>query len=185
MTTKLKDVHLSNGMAWNGDQTSMFFIDSLKRKVYSFDYSADHGEISNQRTVRDYWEDPERLGLPDGMTIDTYESNACLVCNNTLCNSVSVLHNTITHTYTDMYIDMSSYIACISCWVAYKHTHMQIVHILHHMAFHSLISLLCVHVCVFVCVRVHACVFVEMTIYGLLASAERLESLAGHPLERG
>ena len=103
MTTKLKDVHLSNGMAWNGDQTSMFFIDSLKRKVYSFDYTAERGEICNQRTVRDYWEDPERLGLPDGMTIDTYESIARLVYNNMLCNSVSVLHNTILHTYTYIY----------------------------------------------------------------------------------
>lgn len=68
----MKDVHLSNGMAWNEDQTCMFFNDSLPRKVYSFDYSPENGEISNQRVFKDYFHDVERLGLPDGMTIDMY-----------------------------------------------------------------------------------------------------------------
>ena len=71
MTKKLSDISMSNGMAWNKEQTTMYYIDSIPRKVYSFDYSAEKGEISNQRVVKSYFQDEKRLGWPDGMTIDT------------------------------------------------------------------------------------------------------------------
>ena len=63
--------------------------------------------------MRDYWEDTERLGLPYGMTIDTYESNegnAHLVYNNMLCNSVSVLYTQHHNTYMYIHIHIHAYI---------------------------------------------------------------------------
>ena len=64
------DVSLSNGIAWSLDWTKMFFVDSLIRKVFSFDYDESAGTITNKTVVVDYAQD-DALGLPDGMTIDT------------------------------------------------------------------------------------------------------------------
>lgn len=47
----------------------MYYIDSLARKVYSFDYNETDGSISNQKVAVDYAQD-DSLGFPDGMTID-------------------------------------------------------------------------------------------------------------------
>ena len=50
----------------------MYYVDSTLRKVYTFNYSPESGEISNRTVCIDYCEDEGRLGHPDGMTIDTY-----------------------------------------------------------------------------------------------------------------
>ena len=73
LTKKVSDVTISNGMTWNKEQTTMYYNDSIPlRVVYSFDYSAEKGEISNQRVFKDYAKDEMKgLGFPDGMTIDT------------------------------------------------------------------------------------------------------------------
>ena len=39
---------LSNGLAWTADNTVMYFIDSIPRKVYAFDYNIDAGTICKQ-----------------------------------------------------------------------------------------------------------------------------------------
>jgi sugar lactone lactonase YvrE len=62
VTTVLRDVTISNGMAWAGDR--MYYIDTPTQRVDVFDHASD-GAITNRRpafTVED--------GAPDGMTID-------------------------------------------------------------------------------------------------------------------
>ena len=56
-------------MAWSPDFTKMYYIDTIPRKIYSFDYDESTGTITNQTVVVDYAQD-DKLGLPDGMTID-------------------------------------------------------------------------------------------------------------------
>ena len=47
----------------------MYYIDSLPRKVYAFDYNEQEGTVTNQRVCIDYAKD-DSLGLPDGMCMD-------------------------------------------------------------------------------------------------------------------
>jgi len=61
------DVGISNGIAWNADETRMYHIDTMAQAVYSFDFDTENGMISNrQRVIKiDISE-----GSPDGMCID-------------------------------------------------------------------------------------------------------------------
>jgi len=65
---KLSNLNISNGMAWSGDRTKMYFIDTLTFKVQCFAYELTTGEIAYERDVVKI--DNEKLGFPDGMTID-------------------------------------------------------------------------------------------------------------------
>ncbi|XP_064606966.1 regucalcin-like [Liolophura sinensis] len=66
----LSNIDLSNGIGWTKDNTTMFYIDSLPRKIYSFDFNLPGGKIGNQQVVADFATLAPDLGLPDGMTID-------------------------------------------------------------------------------------------------------------------
>lgn len=59
---------LSNGMAWNIPGGKFYFIDSIAKCVYVFDYHFASGTITNRQIVRQFSGDTI---LPDGMTIDT------------------------------------------------------------------------------------------------------------------
>ena len=48
----------------------MYYIDSIPRKVYAFDYNEQEGTLANQRVCIDFAKD-DSLGLPDGMCVDT------------------------------------------------------------------------------------------------------------------
>ncbi len=63
----LERVSISNGIAWSLDRRRMYYIDTPTRSVVVFDYDFETGAISNQRLA---FEIPEKLGYPDGMTID-------------------------------------------------------------------------------------------------------------------
>lgn len=39
-------INISNGLAWTADNKTMYYIDSLPRKVYGFDYDSETGNIS-------------------------------------------------------------------------------------------------------------------------------------------
>lgn len=65
--TVLKDVSLSNGIAWTPDHRTMYYIDTPTREVAAFDYDVETGSLSNKRVVITFTED---RGNPDGMTID-------------------------------------------------------------------------------------------------------------------
>ncbi|RUS90560.1 hypothetical protein EGW08_001648 [Elysia chlorotica] len=68
---QLQDLYISNGMDWTDDYKTMYFIDSIPRKVFAFDFNLDKGKIENQRTVVEFEKDTdETYGVPDGMCID-------------------------------------------------------------------------------------------------------------------
>lgn len=69
---KLSGLYVSNGMAWSSDQTKMYFIDTLTYKVQCFAYDLSTGEIEFERDAVKI--DPEKLGAPDGMTIDAEDN---------------------------------------------------------------------------------------------------------------
>ncbi|KAK9869821.1 hypothetical protein WA026_003550 [Henosepilachna vigintioctopunctata] len=62
-------VDISNGIAWNKDNTRMFFIDSMKNRVDQFDFEVKSGELSNRRVLFSFTKN-QIEGMPDGMTID-------------------------------------------------------------------------------------------------------------------
>lgn len=69
---RVEVVDLSNGLAWTADNKTMYFIDSLPRCIYAFDYDIETGDVTNQREIIKYPEDSiDTLGYPDGMCIDT------------------------------------------------------------------------------------------------------------------
>jgi sugar lactone lactonase YvrE len=64
---KKDSVTVSNGIAWNKDKSTMFYIDTPTAAIKAYDYDDATGHISNERvavTVND------SLGFPDGMAID-------------------------------------------------------------------------------------------------------------------
>ena len=63
----LDGVGISNGLAWDKENKTMFYIDSVTKQVAAFDYDLESGSIRNKRTVVTI---PEGEGIPDGMTID-------------------------------------------------------------------------------------------------------------------
>ena len=63
----LSDVRISNGLAWNPDGGTLYYIDTPTRAVRAFDYDPSDGAIANPRAVITV---PEELGWPDGMTAD-------------------------------------------------------------------------------------------------------------------
>lgn len=69
---KLSNLYISNGMAWSSDRTKMYFIDTLTYKVQCFAYELATGEIQYERDVAKI--DPEKMGAPDGMTIDAEDN---------------------------------------------------------------------------------------------------------------
>jgi sugar lactone lactonase YvrE len=65
--TMLSPVSLANGIVWTRDKTKMYFVDTLPKKVYSFDYDDVSGSISNRQTAID---GNTETGYFDGMAID-------------------------------------------------------------------------------------------------------------------
>lgn len=63
----LENITISNGITWNTNNKKMYYIDTPKREVYSFDYNINTAEIKNKKVLIEV---PENLGFPDGMTID-------------------------------------------------------------------------------------------------------------------
>lgn len=63
----LEGTGVSNGLAWSLDERTLYFIDSMTFSVQAFDYDAAAGTLGNGRRVITV---AEKLGTPDGMTID-------------------------------------------------------------------------------------------------------------------
>ncbi|GFS15045.1 regucalcin-like [Elysia marginata] len=71
LTNQLGNISISNGLDWTDDNSVMFYIDSVPRKVYAFDFDLAAGTISNQRTAIEFAPDSlSTYGLPDGMCLD-------------------------------------------------------------------------------------------------------------------
>lgn len=67
VTRLLSGVRISNGLAWDLDHKTFYYIDTPTRQVKAFDYDLATGQIANPRAVITV---PESLGWPDGMTSD-------------------------------------------------------------------------------------------------------------------
>lgn len=63
----LDSVTISNGICWSLDHRSMYYIDTPKGNIRSFDYDKATGKIRNEKVIVTI---PEGMGHPDGMTID-------------------------------------------------------------------------------------------------------------------
>jgi sugar lactone lactonase YvrE len=68
ITHLLDGIGTSNGIAWSGDNKTMYYIDSPTKQVVAFDFDLSSGGIKNKRVVVNI---PEGEGVPDGMTIDS------------------------------------------------------------------------------------------------------------------
>lgn len=66
--TVLREVTISNGMAWSADGGTFYYIDTPTRRIDAFDHDPDSGAIGRRRPLVRF---PQDLpGSPDGMTID-------------------------------------------------------------------------------------------------------------------
>uniref|UniRef100_A0A0B6ZJX7 Regucalcin n=1 Tax=Arion vulgaris TaxID=1028688 RepID=A0A0B6ZJX7_9EUPU len=71
VTKQAGSIDISNGMDWTDDNSIMYYIDSVPRKVFAYDFNLEDGTISNQRTVVEFQPGTDSTyGLPDGMCID-------------------------------------------------------------------------------------------------------------------
>lgn len=61
------DVSISNGLGWDADGTTMYFIDTPTYRLDAFDYDVTSGDVSNRRTVVTI---DARHGVPDGLCVD-------------------------------------------------------------------------------------------------------------------
>ncbi|XP_011685836.1 PREDICTED: uncharacterized protein LOC105448775 isoform X2 [Wasmannia auropunctata] len=67
---EISPVSISNGLAWNIEDNTFYYIDSPTRQVAAYDYDPNSGTISNKRIVFNL-NTTNLPGVPDGMTIDT------------------------------------------------------------------------------------------------------------------
>jgi sugar lactone lactonase YvrE len=63
----LDGVTLSNGLGWTGDDTRMYYIDSLAYRVDVFDFELASGRVAGRRPFVSI---DESDGIPDGLTVD-------------------------------------------------------------------------------------------------------------------
>jgi len=67
-----EQVSCSNGIGWSPDGATMYWVDSPTETIFAFDFDADDGTITNERTfVHD------QRGLPDGLAVDL---DGCVWC---------------------------------------------------------------------------------------------------------
>lgn len=64
---QLKNLTISNGMAWTAEQQTFYFIDTPTKKIQEFAFDPESGTIEFRRIAVEI---PEELGFPDGMCID-------------------------------------------------------------------------------------------------------------------
>ena len=73
----VQGVGCSNGLAWAADNKTMYYIDTLTKRVDAFDFDIKTGNLSNRRSIIDFTSPgastpgSPAAGIPDGMTIDT------------------------------------------------------------------------------------------------------------------
>ncbi|MFN8375589.1 MAG: SMP-30/gluconolactonase/LRE family protein [Anaerolineae bacterium] len=60
-------IDISNGIGWSPDDKTMYYTDSTPARIYAYDFDAESGAIANRRI---FVESSERVGLPDGLTVD-------------------------------------------------------------------------------------------------------------------
>jgi sugar lactone lactonase YvrE len=64
----LGDVTISNGLAWSPDHQEMYYIDTPRRCVQTFEFYLEEGRLG---PLKSSFEIPPAFGIPDGMTADS------------------------------------------------------------------------------------------------------------------
>ena len=64
----IENVTISNGIGWSPDSRLMYYVDSLRYTVFSYNFDLENGKISKRRVF--FKSNPE-MGIPDGLTVDT------------------------------------------------------------------------------------------------------------------
>jgi D-xylonolactonase len=59
--------HLANGLGFSPDRKTLYFTDSIQRRIYAYSYDALQGRVSDRRT---FVQLHRNSGLPDGLTVD-------------------------------------------------------------------------------------------------------------------
>lgn len=72
--TKVLDVHLSNGLGWNTNQTKFFYIDSLTKSIQIYRFNLFKGTIGTKLDTIDLLPPVFPVGIPDGLTIDNSDN---------------------------------------------------------------------------------------------------------------
>ncbi|MBW6467153.1 MAG: SMP-30/gluconolactonase/LRE family protein [Brevefilum sp.] len=67
--TLLHNIGISNGLGWSPDRKRMYYTDSLKRTIFTFDYELESGAISNPRPFVQLPDDGSDV-VPDGLCVD-------------------------------------------------------------------------------------------------------------------
>jgi len=60
--------HLSNGLDFSPDGRTLYFTDSVARRIYAYDYDPMSGTVSRRRVLVQV---PDTEGLPDGLAVDS------------------------------------------------------------------------------------------------------------------
>lgn len=63
----LNNIGISNGIAWEKDNKTMYYIDTFSKEITAFDYDLETANIENKRIAITFLNED---GFPDGMTID-------------------------------------------------------------------------------------------------------------------
>ena len=59
--------HLSNGLAFSPDDRTLYFTDSIARRIYAYDFDLATGNIRHRRVLVNV---PRTEGIPDGLAVD-------------------------------------------------------------------------------------------------------------------
>jgi sugar lactone lactonase YvrE len=65
--SRLSGIKGSNGLGWTADGSKMFYTDSRRKVIWSFDYHAETGELSRQQVFTTIEDDG---ASPDGLSVD-------------------------------------------------------------------------------------------------------------------
>lgn len=61
-------IEASNGLAFSPDDRTLYFTDTIARRIYAYDVDAATGDLRNRRTLVQVSTDE---GIPDGLTVDS------------------------------------------------------------------------------------------------------------------
>jgi sugar lactone lactonase YvrE len=85
---KVDKVTNSNGICWNADATTMYYIDTMTKQIRAYDYDVNSGSIANASIAVDTAAHGYDSS-PDGMTIDADDNlwvafchGGCVICFN-------------------------------------------------------------------------------------------------------